>query len=571
MILTRASDEQVAAVDPSGNVTVHAPGWSTVVWSAAPDRAGRILVVTAGTADLPVATECMAVLRALGFAPTLIADCGVAGIHRLLATVDELEGADAVVVVAGMEGALASVVGGITGAPIVAVPTSVGYGAAFEGVTALLAMLASCAAGVTVVGIDNGFGAACAVARMLPSDRAVAWFHCFAGIAGDMAFGSLVDAGADLDEVLRILERVPIGGWTVRSADVHAQRHRRTRLDVAVSESGIVRTYAHIAGLLEEARLPVRVLERSLAVFERLADVEGRLHRRPMAQVHFHEVGGVDAIIDIVGTCAALEVLGIDVVQASAVATGIGMIRSAHGMLPNPAPAVVALLEGVPTYGVELSAELTTPTGAALLAALGSGFGPMPAMTVSATGFGAGSRVHEHLPNLTQVVIGTALGAGALRGGARGAPVFELAANLDDATGETLAHAITALLDAGALDAWVTPVVMKKGRPGHTLTALCDESLADQVARVLMTETGTLGVRGRVVSRWVAERSMGSVTVEGFPMRVKVSPGRIKAEHDDAVRVARRTGLPLREVTRLAEDAWRSGDRWRDPPPDDAG
>ena len=168
VILTRASSAQLAALDPPGNVTEHAPGWSTVVWSAAPRRPGKILVITAGTADLPVATECVAVLSALGFGPSLIADCGVAGLHRLLATIDTLDGADAVVVVAGMEGALASVVGGITGAPVVAVPTSAGYGAALEGVTALLGMLSSCAAGVTVVGIDNGFGAACAVARMLP-------------------------------------------------------------------------------------------------------------------------------------------------------------------------------------------------------------------------------------------------------------------------------------------------------------------------------------------------------------------------------------------------------------------
>ncbi len=171
VVLTRASDEQVAAAlaaHPGGCVTAHAPGWSTVAWDAAPARPGRVLVVTAGTADLPAATECTAVLEALGFRPHLTADCGVAGVHRLLATVDELDGADAVVVVAGMEGALASVVGGITAAPVVAVPTSAGYGAALEGVTALLAMLSSCAAGVCVVGIDNGFGAACAVARMLP-------------------------------------------------------------------------------------------------------------------------------------------------------------------------------------------------------------------------------------------------------------------------------------------------------------------------------------------------------------------------------------------------------------------
>jgi pyridinium-3,5-biscarboxylic acid mononucleotide synthase len=168
VILTRADDDQLAAAPPGGNVTRHAPGLSTAVWDPAPARADRIIVVTAGTADLPVAGECTATLAALGFRPVLAADCGVAGVHRLLATLDELEGAEVVVVVAGMEGALASVVGGLTGAPVVAVPTSVGYGAALEGVTALLAMLASCAAGITVVGIDNGFGAACAVARLLP-------------------------------------------------------------------------------------------------------------------------------------------------------------------------------------------------------------------------------------------------------------------------------------------------------------------------------------------------------------------------------------------------------------------
>jgi NCAIR mutase (PurE)-related protein len=166
VLLTRANDAQLAATGAQ-DVTVHGPGWATAVWNPAPARPGRVLVVTAGTADLPVAAECTATLTALGFRPALTADCGVAGLHRLLATLDELEGADAVVVVAGMEGALASVVGGITGAPVVAVPTSVGYGAALQGVTALLAMHASCAAGVAVVGIDNGFGAACAVARML--------------------------------------------------------------------------------------------------------------------------------------------------------------------------------------------------------------------------------------------------------------------------------------------------------------------------------------------------------------------------------------------------------------------
>jgi hypothetical protein len=294
------------------------------------------------------------------------------------------------------------------------------------------------------------------------------------------------------------------------------------------------------------------VRERSLATFAALADAEGRLHRRPPSQVHFHEVGGVDAIIDVVGTCAALEVLGIDAVHASAVATGTGMIRSAHGALPNPAPAVVELLRGAPTYGRDVGVELTTPTGAALLAASVSTWGPLPEMTISSTGFGAGSRELDDLPNLTQVVVGEVVPAAHA-----GQPVVLLEANVDDATGETLAHAVAALLEAGAHDAWITPIVMKKGRPAYTVSALADPSLARQVAACLTAETGSLGVRGTTIERWPAPRSAAEVEVGGLPVRVKVSPGRVKAEHDDVARVARITGLPLREVNFRAERAWR--------------
>ena len=381
----------------------------------------------------------------------------------------------------------------------------------------------------------------------------LAWFHCFAGIAGDMAFGSLVDAGADLDSVLEIVGRIPLDGWTVRVEPVLRNGLAATHLVVRCEESGIVRTHAHIIGLLEEARLPARVGTRALAVFAGLAEVEGRLHRRPPATVHFHEVGGLDAIVDVVGTCAALEVLGVDELRTSAVATGIGMVRTAHGMLPNPAPAVIELLRGVPTYGLDVAVELTTPTGAAIVSALASGFGPLPAMTVQASGFGAGTRTLELLPNVTQVVIGTSQPAPAEPGAQ---PAVELAANVDDATGETIAHAVAALLDAGALDAWVTPVIMKKGRPGQVLSALADQAVAAQIARVLMAETGSLGVRSRPVHRWMADRHTVEVDVDGLPVRVKVSPGRVKAEYEDAAGVAARIGLPVREVARRAEMAW---------------
>jgi pyridinium-3,5-bisthiocarboxylic acid mononucleotide nickel chelatase len=381
-----------------------------------------------------------------------------------------------------------------------------------------------------------------------------AWFHCFSGIAGDMALGSLLDAGADLDEVRELCQRLPTSGWELDVEPVLRCGIAATHAVVRATDDGVVRTAAHITGLVTEARLPPRVEARALATFRALAEVEGALHRRPPEQVHFHEVGGIDALIDVVGTCAALEVLGVDEVHGSAVATGTGMVRAAHGMLPNPAPAVVRLLAAVeaPTRGLDVGVELTTPTGAALLTSLAAGFGPLPPMAVTATGFGAGTREIDGRPNVTQVVLGTVAESSAERSGQ---PVALLEVNVDDATGEVLAHAVAALLDAGAHDAWVTPIVMKKGRPAHTVSALAEPALAPTIAAVLVSETGSLGVRGTSLERWPRERVTGMVEVDGRPVRVKVSPGRVKVEHDDAARVARRTGRPLREVLARAETA----------------
>ena len=389
--------------------------------------------------------------------------------------------------------------------------------------------------------------------------RAVAWFHCFAGIAGDMALGSLIDAGAELDGVLELLGRLPFGGWALEAEPVLRGGIAATRAIVTVHDHVVVRTHAHIVGLVEEARLPRRVAARALATFEALAEVEARLHRRPVDQVHFHEVGGHDTIIDVVGTAAALELLGIDEVRASAVATGTGMVRAAHGMLPNPAPAVVGLLRGVPTWGRDLPVELTTPTGAALLAALSSGFGPMPAMEVVAQGFGAGTRELDELPNCTQVVVGTRSAPGMSGDGPdadAGQPVSVLEVTVDDATGEQLAHAVAMLIESGAYDAWLSPVVMKKGRPGFVVHVLCDPVRAPELRAVLRSTTGSLGVRATSAQRWPAARTMDSVVVDGSVIRVKVAAARVKAEHDDVAAVARRSGLPLREVARRAEAAW---------------
>ncbi len=381
----------------------------------------------------------------------------------------------------------------------------------------------------------------------------VAWFHPFSGIAGDMAFGSLIDAGADLDAVRALLSTLGISGWDVSAEPVLRAGIAGTKVHVAVEASSVVRTAASIDALVAAASLPERVRDRARLVFAALARAEGRLHRADPAQVHFHEVGSTDAIIDVVGTCAALEVLGVDSVCSAPVVTGLGMVRAAHGIIPNPSPAVVELLTDAPTRGIDVPVELTTPTGAAILAALVDRWGPLPAMSLAAQGFGAGASELDHRPNLTQVVIGT-LDDSALTAGQ---PVLLLETNVDDVTGEVLAHTVGTLLAAGAHDAWLSPVLMKKGRPGHVVHALADLADAEAVRRTLVAETGSLGVRAQRLERWPEARSIEVVDSDAGTGHVKVSAHRAKAEFDDAVRLAEQRRLPLREVQAALEDAWR--------------
>jgi uncharacterized protein (TIGR00299 family) protein len=372
-----------------------------------------------------------------------------------------------------------------------------------------------------------------------------------------MALGSLVDAGADVEEIRALLNRLALPGWHLDFEDGIRGGIACTRAIVG-GDDVVVRNHGVIAALIEEAALPERVSARAQAVFHKLATVESTLHRRPIDQVHFHEVGGHDAIIDIVGTAAALEVLGVDEVCASAVATGTGMVRSAHGRLPNPAPATVRLLEGIPSYGRDVAIELTTPTGAALLAALASGFGPLPDMTVASSGFGGGAGEMDDLPNCTQVVVGRRSSQPAIGAGQN---ALLLETNLDDVTGEQLGLAVAAALDAGAFDAWVSPVIMKKGRPGHVLHVLTDVTLIEAQRAEIQRVTGTMGIRATAVERWPVARSLEQVTVDGMTIRMKVSNGRAKPEFDDVAQVAAKTRTAPHEVASRAEEAWRAAQR----------
>ena len=425
-----------------------------------------------------------------------------------------------------------------------------------------------------------------------------AWFHCFAGTAGDMTMASLVHAGADPVEVAAVLAGLELDGYALSFEPVLRCGIAATQAHVAVLgehqhsllHDGVPhdhhehdhghahgdhddhhhddhgrddhghghhghRPYAAIRDLLAAADLPPRVRDRAQRTFRLLAEVEGAMHRMPADDVEFHEVGSVDAIIDIVGACAALEVLGIDRIVCSPITVGQGTVHAAHGELPNPAPAVVELLarRGAPSRGIADRKELATPTGVALMTALADEFGPMPALTVQSVGYGAGSADIPGRPNVVQVVVGTEPVANLAPHPGQPVQLFET--NVDDATGEVIAHTIAALLAAGAYDAWASPIVMKKGRPAHTVHALCDPAKGAEVSAVLVRETGSLGLRGTLLQRWPQQRDEHTVHVHGHAIGVKVTAGRMKVEHDDAAEVARALGLPLREVLRQATEA----------------
>ncbi len=377
----------------------------------------------------------------------------------------------------------------------------------------------------------------------------VAWFHPISGIAGDMALGALLDAGADLGEVRSMIEGLGVEGWALDTARVERSSLAATRALVDAPEGHHHRRWSDIRTILEHASLPDRVRTRAASIFEALAVAEAAVHGIEPDEVHFHEVGALDAMVDIVGVCAALESLGVEEIHSAPVTVGVGAVTAAHGVLPNPAPAVVRLLEGLPTRGVDVDLELTTPTGAAIIAALAETVGPMPAMVVGPTGFGAGTKDLPGRPNVTQVVIGER----ATTDDGAAETLIELATNLDDVTGEVLGHSVDALLDAGALDAWLTQILMKKGRPAHTLSVLCRPLDQERLRAEIFRLTGTLGVRATSVERTALARQMVTVDVEGHRIDVKMGPHRAKAEFDQVAAAARALGRSPQDVARIAE------------------
>jgi pyridinium-3,5-bisthiocarboxylic acid mononucleotide nickel chelatase len=375
------------------------------------------------------------------------------------------------------------------------------------------------------------------------------WVDASAGIAGDMLLGALLDAGASLDAVRSAVAAVVPGEVVVRTSAVTRAGLRALKVDVESTGDGHPhRSWARIRALLGSADLPTAIRDPALAVFARLADAEGRVHGIPADDVHFHEVGSWDAIADIVGVCAALADLGVDRVTASPVAVGSGRTRAAHGDLPVPVPAVLELARGWQVLGGG-EGELATPTGMALLRALADSCGPIPPMEVAAVGIGAGGRDTGGRANVVRAVVGAAAVADA----PTASDMWVLETNVDDLDPRLWPTVLAALLAAGAPDAWLVPILMKKGRPAHTLCVLAHDADREALRDRVFALTSTLGVRETPVSRTALQRDWRAVTVPGGEVRIKVGlrAGRIAtatAEFEDAAALARTRGVPVRRV-----------------------
>jgi uncharacterized protein (TIGR00299 family) protein len=379
----------------------------------------------------------------------------------------------------------------------------------------------------------------------------IAYFDCIAGASGDMILGALVDAGLPLETLREKLATLNLANeFELMSQKVTRNGFSATKVDVVVREQRHERHLEEIENLIIKSSLPESIQDRAIAMFRRLAEVEAGIHGKPVAEVHLHEVGGIDTIVDVVGTMLGLEVLGVEREYASPVPLGRGFVQGAHGMIPLPAPATIALLKGIPVQGSEIEMELVTPTGALLLSSLCSTFGPIPAMTLISLGYGAGAR-DLPIPNLMRILVGDLLEADNPRLQAETLVILET--NVDDNSPEINGYVLERLFADGALDAFFTPIHMKKNRPATLVSVLCHPADVDRLEGILFRETSTLGIRRHFVERRCLQRTIEMVNTPFGQVHMKIAhlpDGTIKSapEYEDCKRAAQAHGVPLRTV-----------------------
>jgi uncharacterized protein (TIGR00299 family) protein len=397
----------------------------------------------------------------------------------------------------------------------------------------------------------------------------LAYFDLIAGASGDMLLGALVDAGLPFDELRRALDGLHLPGFELSCAKVSRGAFAATKVDVRITDETTARHLPEIEAVISGSDLPPAIRERAVRIFRRMIAVEAAIHNAPIETVHLHELGALDTIVDVTGVLLGLELLGVERVIVSPVPLGRGVLVGSHGRMPLPAPATVALLApqpeagmaGAPVVGVDLALETVTPTAAALLTELSAGYGPIPAMRLQAVGYGAGTRTTPE-PNILRLLLGDA----APPEDAEEEALDLLETSIDDMNPELYGYLFERLFAAGALDATLAPVIMKKNRPGIVISVLCRPEDTARLRGLLYTETTTLGIRRQRVARSCLARNSERVDTPYGAVRVKVArwgEGGIKAapEYEDCRAAARAHGVPLREVYEAALSAWQAGSR----------
>jgi uncharacterized protein (TIGR00299 family) protein len=383
----------------------------------------------------------------------------------------------------------------------------------------------------------------------------IAYLDCASGISGDMTLGALIDAGVELEALNVAIGSLGLPGLRLVAEEVRKRGFRATQVTVAHEHEHAHRHLHHIVEMIDRSRLTDRQKDLARRIFHRLAEAEAKVHGTTVEKVHFHEVGAADSIGDIVGAAVGWDLLGVERIVASPVPTGTGKITIAHGIMSVPAPATAELLKGIPLAESSIPHELTTPTGAAILATLADSFGPVPAMKIERIGCGAGQRDLDEQPNLLRLLVGETVE------GVDRDTVWVLETNLDDMSGELIGYTTTRLLDAGALDVYTTAIQMKKNRPGVKLTVLCRASEVETMDAILFAETTTLGVRRWPASRHVLERRPHQVQTAWGVIEGKLGwpPGgkpRFAPEYESCRALAAEHGVPLHVVYEAAQKAF---------------
>jgi uncharacterized protein (TIGR00299 family) protein len=379
----------------------------------------------------------------------------------------------------------------------------------------------------------------------------ICYFDAFSGISGDMTVGALLDAGADWPALEAALRSLGL------EAEYSLEKTKRkgiaaSKFSVRFAEQKKHRHLPHVEKIILAGELSDKARQNALAVFHRLGEAEAKSHNVPLEKVHFHEVGAVDSISDVVGACVALDLLNIEEIRCSRINVGSGTVQTEHGTLPVPAPATAELLREAPVYAAGPQTELTTPTGAALVSTLATNFGPLPALRLLSQGFGAGDKDFSEQANVLRVLIGEGTGA------SEATTVTMLEANIDDSSPQVLGYTMERLFAAGALDVTLTPVLMKKNRPGTIVSIMSVPEQAEQLAQVLFAETTTLGIRSYNASRRVLARQVSEVQTRYGTVRIKYTEaGGFSTEYDDCCRAAAQHGVPLRVVIAEASNVFR--------------